>query len=155
MKTTGITKSIEKTNKNKKTKISEPMGNQNHRENQKEIRCQDQWFWFTIIDTDILFLFVFSIACYPLVMKYWFSYLFGFLDGFGYPLVLKYCLFLLFWFSLWFCLSQSSSHLCRFGFLHGFTNNFCDQSCSKLHPIYLFISQLSSHLDAFGFHWFY
>ena len=38
VKTTGIAKTIEKTKKNKKTKISEPMGSQNHWENQKEIK---------------------------------------------------------------------------------------------------------------------
>ena len=33
-----IAKTIENTNKNKKTKISEPMGSQNHREYKKEIK---------------------------------------------------------------------------------------------------------------------
>ena len=42
------------------------------------------------------------------------------------------------WFSLWFWLSQWSSHLYRFGFLDGFRHSFCDQSCFKLHPIYYF-----------------
>ena len=80
---------------------------------------------------------------------------FCFLNGFGYPLILESWLSCFDWFSLWFWLSQWSSHLYRFVFLDGFTNSFCDQSCLKLHPIYFVISQLSSHLDAFGFHWFY
>ena len=36
VKTTGIAKTIEKTNNNKKTKISGPMDSQSHRENQKQ-----------------------------------------------------------------------------------------------------------------------
>ena len=36
-----IAKTIEKTNKNKKTKISEPMGSQNHRENKTKQENQD------------------------------------------------------------------------------------------------------------------
>ena len=41
-----VAKTIEKTKQNKKTKISEPMGNQNHRENKQnttnKTRLQDQ-----------------------------------------------------------------------------------------------------------------
>ena len=50
-----VAKTIEKTNKTKKTKISEPMGNQSHREYTKKqtTKFQDQWFWFTIIGSEI------------------------------------------------------------------------------------------------------
>ena len=56
----------------------------------------------------------------------------------GYLLVLQSCFSWFVWFSLWFWLSQWSSHLYRFGFLVGFTHSFCDQSCLKLHPVYYF-----------------
>ena len=96
------------------------------------------WFWLSIGSEILVFLFFFD--C---------------LNGFGYPWILESWFSCFYWFSRWFCLPQRSSHLYRFGFLDGFANNFCDQSCLKLHPIYFFISQLSSHLGAFGFHWFY
>ena len=62
--------------------------------------------------------------------------------------------FLFVWFSLWFWLSRSL-HTCIALVFSMVLHSCCGQSCLKLHPIYLFISQLSSHLDAFGIHWFY
>ena len=83
-------------NNNKKTKISVPMGNNNHRENQQTktnkmsgsmVLVHDQWFWNLVF---VCFGFVFSMA----FVTHWFWNLgflrcCGFLDGFGYPLVLK------------------------------------------------------------------
>ena len=93
--------------------------------------------WTRIIDPDLFYFFYFldGFGC-PLVLKSWFSW---FSRWFWLPMDPGILVILYFFgFSRWFWLSQWSSHLYRFGFLDGFTNSFCDQSCLKLHPILYF-----------------
>ena len=87
-----VAKTIEKTEQNKNTKISEPMDSQNHGENNKQTPKNK--------------------ISEPMVVNpnHWsrnldfLNLLFGFLDGFGCPLVLKSWLSYCCWFYLWFWL---------------------------------------------------
>ena len=107
-----VTKTIENTNKNKHTKILEPMiVNQNHWSWNRVLFVLFLYaLWFSLpIGTEILvvlFVFVFSMV----FVTHWFWNL-GFLvcvcilDGFGYPLILESWLS---WFYPWFVVTHWS-----------------------------------------------
>ena len=124
-----VAKTFENTKTTKKTKISEPMGNENHREYKTNQKYQD----FRTNDREPESLILKSCFCfcildgcrYPLVLKSWFSCLFvfsmvlathwfwnlgflglfGILDGFGYPLILESWLS---WFYAWLLVTHWS-----------------------------------------------